>query len=249
MVGVDAAAVNVSAAGKVIDAGNRAADARSPRYPASLFPSVTAGPDGRVVVAWLDNRFDPDPLWTGHTPPAGQPASGGTHPDNWQILAAVRTSGWSSPVAVSAVTDAADRHPSVAAQSDGTLVAIWESKALQSSGASLGLRSSRSADGGSTRSPFETVALEPTAMSQRARLSLDPDAAVRAVWYDTRASDWRWKVFTARYEAGWTARQQLTSLGNGTFPSHGGGFVVFTSDRAATRTQRDPTQQVYLLRL
>ena len=86
-------------------------------------------------------------------------------------------------------------------------------------------------------------------MSQRARLSLDPDGAVRAVWYDTRSSDWRWKVFTARCEAGWTAPQQLTSLGNGTFPSLGGGFVVFTSDRAATRTQGDPTQQVYLLRL
>lgn len=249
VVGVDAAAINVSAAGKVIDAGNRATDARSPRYPASLFPSVTAGPDGRVIVAWQDNRFDPDPLWTGHTPPAGQPASGGTDPDNWQILAAVRTSGWSSPIQVSAVTDAADRHPSVAAQPDGTLVAIWESKALRSSGANLGLRSSRSTDGGSTWSPFEPVALEPTAMSQRARLSLDPDGAVRAVWYDTRSSDWRWKVLTARYEAGWTAPQQLTTLGNGTFPSLGGGFVVFTSDRAATRTQRDPTQHAYLLRL
>ncbi len=86
-------------------------------------------------------------------------------------------------------------------------------------------------------------------MSQRARLSLDPDGAVRAVWYDTRSSDWRWKVFTARYDAGWTPPRQLTTLGNGTFPSLGGGFVVFTSDRAATRTQRDPTQQVYLLRL
>ena len=247
VVGIDDAARNVSAEGKVIDAGNRAADARSPRYPASLFPSVTTGPDGRVVVAWQDNRFDPDPLWTGHTPPAGQPASGGTDPDNWQILAAVRTAGWTGPVQVSAATFAADRHPSIAAQPDGTLVAIWESKTLQSSGANLGLRSSRSVDGGSTWSPFETVALEPTAMSQRARLDLDPDGAVRAVWYDTRSSDWRWKVFTSRYDGGWTAPQQLTSLGNGTFPSLGGGFVVFTSDRAATRTQRDPTQQVYLL--
>ena len=189
VVGIDDAARNVSAEGKVIDAGNRAADARSPRYPASLFPSVTTGPDGRVVVAWQDNRFDPDPLWTGHTPPAGQPASGGTDPDNWQILAAVRTAGWTGPVQVSAATFAADRHPSIAAQPDGTLVAIWESKTLQSSGANLGLRSSRSVDGGSTWSPFETVALEPTAMSQRARLDLDPDGAVRAVWYDTRSSD------------------------------------------------------------
>ncbi len=254
VVGVDLGPVNVSAPGKVVDAGDRAADARSPRFPASLFPSVTVGSDGRLVVAWQDDRFDPDPLWTGHTPPAGQPASGGTDPDNWQILASVRRPGagsWSPATQVSTATNVADRHPAVAADHDGTIVAIWESKALQSSGANLSLRSSRSTDGGTTWSPFEPVALEPAAMSQRPRLSLDAAGAVRAVWYDSRSADWRWKVFTARYDvqSGWSPAAQVSAAGNGTFPASDRGFVVFTSDRAATRPQRDPTQQVFLAEL
>ena len=254
VIGIDQVPVNISAAGKVIDPGDRAADARSPRFPASLYPSVTVTGDRRIVAAWQDDRFDPDPLWTGHTPPAGQPASGGTDPDNWQVLASTRpagAAGWGPAVQVSVVTDAADRHPSIAADSAGTLIAIWESKALQSSGANLSLRSSHSADGGATWSPFEQVAFDADAMSQRARLSRDGDGAVRAVWYDSRSADWRWKVFTARrdQQAGWGAPQQLTTLGNGTFPAAAAGAVVFTSDRAARRIQRDGTQQVYLTRL
>lgn len=254
VLGVDNAPVNVSTQGKVVDPGNRALDARSPRFPASLYPSVSVGGDGRIVVVWQDDRFDPDPLWTGHTPPAGQPASGGTDPDNWQILASVRAPGqrsWGAPTQVSVVTNAADRHPSVVATDDGRLVAIWESKALQSSGANLSLRSSHSEDGGSTWSAFEPVALASTAMSQRPRLSLDATGAPRAVWYDTRAADWRWKVFTAAHDAqaGWTTAEQVTTQANGTFPATGGGFVVFTSDRSATRTQRDATQQVFVVSL
>ncbi|HEY2552102.1 MAG TPA: sialidase family protein [Streptosporangiaceae bacterium] len=254
VVGIDQAPVNISAAGKVIDPGNRAADARSPRFPASLFPSVTVTGDRRIVVAWQDDRFDADPLWTGHTPPPGQPASGGTDPDNWQILASSRpagAAGWGPAVQVSVVTDAADRHPSIVADSSGTLIASWDSKALQSSGANLSLRSSHSADGGATWSPFEQVAFDADAMSQRARLSRDGDGAVRAVWYDSRSADWRWKVFTARrdQQAGWGSPQQLTTLGNGTFPAADGGVVVFTSDRGAARTQRDATQQVFLTRI
>ncbi|MFI5611869.1 CehA/McbA family metallohydrolase [Amycolatopsis sp. NPDC051903] len=251
VVGVDRAPVNVSAAGKTVSAGNRAADARSPRYPASVFPTVAVGPDDRILVAWQDDRFDPDPLWTGHTPPAGQPASGGTDPDNWQILAATRAGtrgNWGGAVPVSAVTDRADRHPSASVDRAGAFVVAWDSGALQSSGANLSLRSGRSADGGRTWSAAEPFALEPAAMSQRPRLSRDPDGTVRAVWYDSRAADWRWKVFTARLTpAGWSAPVQLTKPGNATFPAASGGVVVFTSDRGATRGQRDATQQVHLL--
>ena len=138
-----------------------------------------------MIVAWEDDRFDPDPLWTGHTPAAGE-APSGTDPDNWQILAAVRADSatWSAPVKVSAATDVADRHPSVIADRDGAFVAIWESKALQSSGANLSLRSSRSGDGGQSWSTFVPSALDANAMSQRARLSTDADGTVRAVWYD-----------------------------------------------------------------
>ncbi|MFD3457662.1 CehA/McbA family metallohydrolase [Streptomyces sp. NPDC058691] len=253
IVGVDKAAVNVSAAGKTTSPGTPA-DARSPRYPASLFPAVTVVGGKHAVVTWQDDRYDPDPLWTGHTPPPGQPASGGTDPDNWQILAAVRTApgrAWGTPVAVSAVTDRADRHPSVAADGHGTLVAIWESGALQSSGANPQLRSSTSTDGGVTWSAYRQVALDPDAMSQRARLAQDPDGRVRAVWYDSRSADWRWKVRTATLDTAgtWSDAEQVTTLGNNTWPALHHGTVVFTTDRGATRTQRDVTQQIYRTRL
>ncbi|WP_236060994.1 CehA/McbA family metallohydrolase [Actinacidiphila acididurans] len=253
VVGVDSAPVNISAAGKTVSAGT-ANDARSPRYPASLFPSIGTDDRGRAVIAWQDDRYDPDPLWTGHTPPAGQSASGGTDPDNWQILAAVRTSpgrGWGTPVQVSAVTDRADRHPALAFAADGTIVAAWESGALQSSGANLQLRAARSSDGGTTWTPYEQVALEPTAMSQRAVLSQSPDGTVRAVWYDSRAADWRWKIFTATFDSatGWSPAAQVTTRGNNTWPALDRGVVVFTSDRAATRLQRDRTHEVYLITL
>lgn len=252
-VGVDRTPVTVSAAGKTVSAGVPT-DARSPRLPASLFPAVAVGTDGRAVITWQDDRFDTDPLWTGHTPPAGQPAGGGTDPDNWQILAAVRTApgrSWAAPVQVSKVTDRADRHPGLAVGADGAFVAIWESGAIQSSGANLQLRASRSTDGGATWTAFEQVAPAPDAMSQRARLTQDPDGSVRAVWYDSRAADWRWKVFTATLDtsAGWSAVHQVSTRGNNTWPAVHGGVVVFTSDRGATRTQRDVTQQVFVSRI
>ncbi|GHH76930.1 hypothetical protein GCM10018793_23960 [Streptomyces sulfonofaciens] len=253
VVGFDRAAVNISAAGKTVSAGTPD-DARSPRYPASLFPSIAVGGHGHAVITWQDDRFDPDPLWTGHTPPAGRPASGGTDPDNWQVLAAVRTApdrDWSAPVQVSAVTDRADRHPDVAVDETGAFVAIWESGALQSSGANLQLRASRSTDGGAAWAPFEQVAPAPAAMSQRAVLSRDPHGPLRAVWYDSRSADWRWKVYTATRDtaSGWSQAKQVTTRGNCTWPALDQGTAVFTSDRAARRAQRDRTHQVYVLDL
>jgi thiol-disulfide isomerase/thioredoxin len=181
VVGVDAAPVNVSAPGKAVDPGNPATDARSPRFPASLWPSLAASADGSIVITWQDDRFDPDPLWTGHTPPPGQPASGGTDPDNWQILSSTRIRGtWGPAVQVSVSTTSSDRHPSVTADSAGGLIVAWDSGARQSSGANLSVRSSRSADGGLTWAPSQPVALDPDAMSQRPRLSQDPDGIVRA---------------------------------------------------------------------
>lgn len=253
IIGIDRTGVNISAAGKTTSPGVPT-DARSPRYPASLFPTIAVAHDGEAVISWQDDRYDPDPLWTGHTPPAGQPASGGTDPDNWQILASTRPSTrgqWSSPVQVSKVTDRADRHPGLTVDKHGGFVAIWESGALQSSGANLELRASRSTDGGATWTAYEQVALAPTAMSQRARLGMDPDGAVRAVWYDSRSTDWRWKVFTATLDAktGWSPAKQVSHRGNNTWPAVHRGVVVFTSDRGATRTQRDHTQQIFLAKL
>ncbi|MFI6785133.1 CehA/McbA family metallohydrolase [Micromonospora sp. NPDC050276] len=249
VVGVDQTPVNISAAGKVIVPGTPD-DARSPIHPASLFPSVAVTRHGGIVVTWQDNRFDPDAGWTGHTPPPGEAASGGTNPDNWEIVAAVRTSraaGWGAPVRVSANDNAADRHPSVAVGRDGVLVVIWETKALSASGANLSLRASRSADG-TTWSAAEAVCLDANAMSQRPRLGVDPDGSVRAVWYDSRSADWRWKVFTSRLApTGWTPAVQLSMRGNGTWPAIANKTVVFTSDREAQRSQRDVTQGIYLI--
>jgi hypothetical protein len=249
VIGVDPAPVNVSAAGKTVTAGDRAADARSPRFPASLWPAIAVDTHDRIVLTWQDDRFDPDPLWTGHTPPAGQPASGGTDPDNWQILATTRTGRtWSPASRVSASTTTSDRHPSVAADEAGGFVVAWDSGALASSGVNLALRACRSTDGGHTWTASVPVAFDADAMSQRPRLSRDGDGRVRAVWFDSRSADWRWKVFTARFDprSGWSAATRLSGPANATYPATAGGVVVFTGDRAAT-TQRDGTQQVFLL--
>jgi hypothetical protein len=76
-------------------------------------------------------------------------------------------------------------------------------------------------------------------------------AAGWAVWYDSRSADWRWKIFTATLDAhsGWSAATQVSHRGNNTWPSVHRGVVVFTSDRGATRTQRDHTQQIFLAKL
>jgi len=153
---------------------------------------------------------------------------------------------WSTPEKVSAATNVADRHPSVIADGDGAFVAIWESKALQSSGANLSLRASWSSDGGKSWSTSMAVASYADAMSQRARLSSDSDGTVRAVRYDSRSSDWRWKVFTAvlNRSQGWGEAKMLGGTGNCTWPSADKGIVAFTSDGAAERTQRDITHQI-----
>jgi hypothetical protein len=247
--GVDRVPVNLSAGSKTIVVGT-ADDARSPIYPASLFPAVAVGRNGRVIVTWQDNRFDPDAGWTGHTPPAGQPASGGTTPDNWEILASVRSgSKWGGFVRVNQHTNAADRHPSVAVDGSGAFVVAWETKALSASGANLSIQASRSVDGGLTWSAVEPIAFDAAAMSQRVKLDAASDGVVRAVWYDSRSADWRWKVYTSRRTAsGWSAAGLVSTRGNGTWPAVDKGVVVFTSDRRAERVQRDKTQEVFLIR-
>lgn len=200
------------------------------------------------VVAWADNSatgaFD---VYAQVVGADAAPASGGTDPDNWQILASTRTRGtWGPAVRVSVSTTSSDRHPSVTTDSAGGLVVAWDSGALQSSGANLAVRASRSADGGLTWTPSAQVAFDPDAMSQRPRLSRDPDGTVRAVWFDSRSADWRWKLLTATFDprAGWSDGSALTVAGNATYPAAAAGFVVFTGDRNAL-SQRDGTQQVF----
>ena len=83
----------------------------------------------------------------------------------------------------------------------------------------------------------------------RPRLGVDADGAVRAVWHDSRSADWRWRVMTSvwRDASGWDAGQMINGRGINTWPVTANGAIVFASTRNATRLQRDPTQQVFLL--
>jgi hypothetical protein len=243
--GVDAAAIDVSAPGKVTSAGTPL-DTRSPRYPASLFPSLAAAPSGRLAVAWSDDRFDPDPLWTGSTGNGD-----GTDPDDWEVLAALRRpgQGWMSPVNVSHDAAAADRHPSIVFDRAGRLDAIWDTKPLQSSGVNLTVRWSQSSDGGKTWTTGAPVGsgADAGAMSERPRLSVDAAGVVRAVWYDSRSADWRWSVWTSVLRSrSWSAPSRLTGDGNATFPALAGDTIAFTTDRMSSRNQRDRSQAVFV---
>src|SRR5262249_11341963 len=160
---------------------------------------IAVTPKGDIAIAWQDNRFDPDPLWTGHTPPAGEAPSGNTDPDNWEILTAVRarhSKQWQAPGRVSANDHASDRHPSVGADAEGHLTVAWDTRELRSSGVNLSLRASTSVDGAVWAAPV-SVGLEAAAMSQRPQLDIDRRGTLRAVWYDSRSTDWRWQVFSA----------------------------------------------------
>jgi hypothetical protein len=243
-IGRDRAPRNLSGAGKSIDAGSPD-DTRSPRYPASVWPAVAVASDGRVAVGWQDNRTDRDPLWTG-TAAGGQ----GTNPDDWQIMVTSRSRDgvWSTPVTLGS-PDLADRHPDIAFSAAGDLVVAWESKALRSSGANLFVQAAVSSAAGK---PFsEPVVLAPAAdsMSQRVRLGVDADGSIRAVWYDSRSLDWRWRIMTTLYgkTTGWSTATLLTGRGINTWAATAGGMIVFASTRNSSRMQRDPTQQIFVL--
>lgn len=264
---VGGAPVAVSAPGKVVSAGTPA-DSRSSRYPASLFPALAVSEAGDVVVSWGDNRFDPDPLFTGGTDlspvddllanlgscPGGQCISSGpgTAPDAWEVLVAVRPAGgraFSAPVRVAEDGTRADRHPDVIFDGQGALVAVWDSKQLRAAGVNVSLRSARSTDGGSTWSAPVEVGHAADAMSERPRLGIDGAGRALAVWQDTRSADWRWSIWGASLGAGgWEPARRLTGDGNATWPALSGRAVVFASDRTS-RGQRDRGWSVQRLRL
>ncbi|KPU97738.1 hypothetical protein APR51_09265 [Variovorax paradoxus] len=243
-VGTDAQPRNLSRAGKSVDAGVLD-DTRSPHYPASVLPNLTVAADGRVAVAWQDNRNDQDPLWTG-----AAAYGDGSNPDDWQVQVAVRDAAgaWKTPVSLGA-TDRADRHPDVIFGGNGDLVVAWESKEQEPAGKNIAVLAAVSGDGGATFSAPTVLAAEPTTMSQRPRLGVDKDGSVRVVWFDSRSADWRWRVMTAVYRkpAGWDTGTLLKGTGINTWPVTSGGVIAFASTRNATRLQRDPTQQVFLL--
>lgn len=244
VVGVDGAPVNLSRAGKAIAAAN-AYDTRSARYPASVWPAVAVAADGRIAVAFQDNRTDPDPLWTGQLS-----VGDSSDVDDWQVMVSLRpadASAWNAPVGFGAA-DRADRHPAIAFAPDGALIAAWDSVCLNSAGCNVEVLSARSTNGGVPWPAPVKIAESAVGMSQYPRLGNDPAGAVRAVWYDSRSDDWRWRVMTAVNDAigNWMAVTMLPGRGVNTWPATAGGRIAFASTRNATRLQRDRTQQIFL---
>jgi hypothetical protein len=243
VVGADTQPFNVSGVGKSFQAAN-AYDTRSARYPASVWPSISVADDGRMAIAWQDDRTDKDPLWTG-----GISYGNGTDPDDWQIMVASRTpalGAWTAPVSLGA-DEHADRHPSLSYTRSGQLVVAWDSKTLQSSGANLAVLAARSADGGLSWSAPVTLAADANAMGQWPKLGRGSDGEAQAVWYDSRSADWRWRVMTAELSAAgvWSAGRLVQAPGNNTWPAIDDGVIVFASNRNAQRLQRDHTQQIF----
>ena len=245
IVGVDPEPVNLSRAGKSYHAADLI-DTRSARYPASVWPTVAVADDGSMAVGWQDDRTDQDPLWTG-----GLGYGNGTDPDNWQIMVsthAAYSDSWNAPVSLGANTQA-DRHPTLTYTSTGRLVAAWDSKALESSGANLEVLSAWSANGGLSWTAPLAVGYDAAAMSQWPKLGRGSDGQAQLVWYDSRSADWRWRVMTAELgESGsWSAGHMLPSKGNNTWPALNSGAIVFAGTRNAQRLQRDHTQQIFYI--
>jgi hypothetical protein len=242
-IGRDPEPRNLSRPGKVFHAADPD-DTRTARYPASVWPAIAASPDGKIAVAWQDDRDDIDPLWTGSATVTG------TNPDVWRIEVAVRdpSEGWREPAKLGDPV-AANRHPDLAFDSDGDLVVAWETKGLSPAGKNLSIVTTTSTDGGKNFWDYDTPSPDLLTMSERPRLGRDAQGAVRIVWYDSRSADWRWRVMTSLWDPtrGWLATKTLDGRGNNTWPATSGGAIVFASTRAATRLQRDPTQGVYWL--
>lgn len=249
VIGVDAEPINLSRAGKSFNAANPA-DTRSALYPASLWPAVTTRADGLVAIAYHDNRDDQDPGWT------GQVGTGdGTEVDHWKIKVQLRKPGEMTygTAATLGKDGEANRHASLAFTAEGVLVAVWDGMVANPSGQSRTVRFALSADEGegfTGADDPEGIAIDPKgADSQHPRLGRDADGRVRAVWFDNRAADWRWRTMTAVLGADrrWGAAGMLMARGLNGWPATSGGAIVMASTRNAARQQRDATQQVFLL--
>lgn len=82
-------------------------------------------------------------------------------------------------------------------------------------------------------------------MSQRPAVTQEAPGVLRAVWMDTRDSDWRQRIWSSQWtaQAGWSTAQRMTGADNATWPRIAGPHLVFSADRGAA-LQRDPTWQI-----
>lgn len=249
LIGVDAEPVNLSRAGKSFNAANPL-DTRSARYPASVWPAVAVRADGLIAIAYHDNRNDQDPGWT------GQVITGdGTEVDHWKVRVQLRKpaqAAYGDAVQLGKDGDA-NRHPSLAFAADGALVAAWDGLLANPSGQSRTVRYAISTDDGASfanaTDPAGIAIDTNVADSQHPRLGRDADGRVRAVWFDNRAADWRWRTMTSLLGADqqWGPATMLMAKGLNGWPATSGGAIAMASTRNALRLQRDVTQQVFVL--
>lgn len=245
-IGTDATPINVSRAGKSFNAATPD-DTRSASYPASIWPKVAVSDSGLIAVAFHDNRTDQDPGWTGQTG-----VGDGTRVDNWQIRVTTRPANGSfGALADIGDEDMADRHPDIEFNPDGDIVVVWDRKTQNTSGTSPHISHAISSDNGETFTVPATqqIAFLENAHSQYPRLGKNANGSLRAVWYDNRASDWRWRVMSANQagDGSWSAGSLLHSPGINSWPATANGQIVFASTRNAARPQRDKTQQVFTI--
>lgn len=232
--------LNLSREGKQIAAASPL-DARSARYPASVWPAIAL--DAAVpLVVWQDNRSDIDPLWTGQAD-TGE----GTDPDDWQF-AVLRLDGAAVVAQYLGAADAADRHPDVIVDGAGRAHVVWDSKALRSSGANLRLLAATRAPDAQTFAAAQPVAEQPANSSRQPRLGLDAGGRALLAWFDSRSADWRWRVMSTAWDgAQWSDLRLLANRGVSSWPVPAGPYTVFASTRNAKRLQRDRTQQLFVV--
>ncbi len=242
---------NVSVAGKTYTAPNPL-DTRSAKYFASIWPSLAVNEEtGEILLAYQDNRNDPDPLWTGAT------LTGDSHDnDLFQVrIHSYVNSVWGSGKTLGATTQES-RHPSIGFSKQGAVV-TWVGRSIDSpAGVNLAVFSSlrQCKNGASVIDWCTPTVLGNTGQSasgQYPRVGTNSRGQAVASWYDSRSADWRFKVAYAVLgdDNSWSSANLILAQGNNTWPALSKGWVSFTSSRNARRLQRDKTHEIFLIKL
>jgi hypothetical protein len=240
---------NISITGKSAYKAQDPSDTRAARYWASVRPSLAlAETTGEIALAYQDNRNDPDPLWTGAT------GTGDSHDnDIFQIrVHSLRNGQWDAGVTLGAAT-MEDRHPSIYFKDDKPVVA-WVPRGVDNAGG-VNLRV-LAADRNCVDSMNNVVWCAPinlgdtgtTGSGQFVRLGKDLNSNLVAFWYDSRSTDWRFKLGFVLLNSNrvWGPFKLIKAPGNNTWPALTEGYVSFTSSRNAQRLQRDKTHEVFV---
>lgn len=240
---------NLSINGKTYAAQNPI-DTRSARYHASVRPSLAVSDTGTdIVLAYQDNRNDPDPLWTGAIF-----IGDSTDNDLFQIrVHTLRNGLWDAGVTLGG-TDRESRHPAVTFQ-QGKPVVAWVSRGIGQSGSVN--QTVLAADRNCSDATGKTVWCAPVVLGNTGpdggsgyfvRMGRNAGGQAVAVWYDSRSADWRFKLGQTTLDAQrkWGEFRLLAAPGNNTWPAVSDGFMAFVSSRNAQRLQRDKTHEVFV---